>query len=74
MHNPPTKVLRCPKLSISQALSNCPTVWPARFPVTIHCARSWPMPKDPMMSGSATLTVVVVTTADIVPSNATTVT
>jgi hypothetical protein len=32
-HSPTTKVLRCPKLAISQALSNCPTVWPARLPV-----------------------------------------
>ena len=45
-----------------------PIVMAASAPVESHCARSWPMPKAPMMSGIATLTVVVVSTAEMVPS------
>ncbi len=45
-----------------------PTVIAASMPVDSHCARSCPMPNAPMMSGIATLTDVVVSTAEIVPS------
>ena len=67
-HSAPTKVLRVPKLRISHALSSIATVVPASAPAESHCARSWPIPKVPMMSGIATLTMVVVTVAEIVPS------
>ena len=62
------KVLRWPKFCISHALSSMPTVIAASVLVDSHCARSWPMPNAPMMSGMATLTLVVVSTAEIVPS------
>ena len=45
-----------------------PTVIAASVPVDSHCARSCPMPNAPMMSGIATLTDVVVSTAETVPS------
>ena len=61
-------VRRWPKRVIIQALSSMPIVIAASAPVESHCARSWPMPNAPMMSGIATLTVVVVSIAEIVPS------
>ena len=64
----PTKVLRVPKLCTIHAESSMAIVVPANAPVESHCARSWPMPNAPMMSGIATTTDVVVTDADIVPS------
>ena len=67
-NNAPMNVRRCPKRVISHALSSMPTVIPASAPVAGHCARSWPMPMAPMMSGMATLADVVVSTAEIVPS------
>ena len=62
-----TNVLRWPKLWISHALTSMPMVIAASAPVDSHCTRSCPMPKAPMMSGSATLTMVVVSMAEIVP-------
>ena len=64
----PTKVRRAPKVSISHAFNSMPTVIAASMPVDSHCARSWPTPNAPMMSGIATLTEVVVRTAEIWPS------
>src|SRR5215210_2997846 len=58
---------------MSHALSSMPTVIAASAPVESHCARSWPIPNAPMMSGIATLTVVVVSTAEMVPSMTVTV-
>ena len=64
----PMKVLRWPKLRIIHAWSSMAIVIAARAPVESHCARFCPMPKVPMISGIATFTVVVVSTAEIVPS------
>ena len=44
-----------------------PMVIAASAPVDSHCTRSCPMPKAPMMSGSATLMLVVVSIAATVP-------
>ncbi len=56
MHNAPINVRRWPNCVISLELSSMPTVMPASTPVHSHCARSWPMPKAPVMSRMATLT------------------
>ena len=42
----------------ASAFSSMVPVTAARKPVDSSCAWSWPMPKAPMMSGSATLTMV----------------
>ena len=58
---------RVPKLWTIHAESSIAVVVPASAPAESHCARSWPMPNAPMMSGIATTTEVVVTDAEIVP-------
>ncbi|MDZ7826522.1 MAG: hypothetical protein U5R48_11475 [Gammaproteobacteria bacterium] len=62
------KVRRMPKVSTLQAASSMVTVVAARKPVDSHWARSWVMPRAPMMSGMATLTMVPVSRVANAPS------
>ena len=61
------KVARWPRVSTIQALSSMVPVIAARKPVDRSCALSWPMPKAPIISGRATLTMVAVRIVAIVP-------
>ena len=63
------KVARKPKRPTSHDCINIATLVPASAPVDSQCAWSCPMPKVPMMSGTATLTTVVVSTDDSMPSS-----
>ena len=59
-------VARSPKRSTAHALSSMVPVIAARNAVESSCAVSCPMPNVPMMSGSATLMIVAVSTVAIV--------
>ena len=61
------KAFCTPKRMIPQLDSNMLTVELARNPVDSHWASLWSMPKEPMMSGSATLMIVVIKRATNVP-------
>ena len=56
-----TKVARRPSALSSQSVISMVAVIEARKAVDIHCAVIWPIPKVPMMSGMAMLTMVAVT-------------
>ena len=53
-----TKTLRSPKERIAQLLAKSPELIAAKNAVAIHCAKSWPMPNAPIISGTATLIMV----------------
>ena len=58
---------RWPTVSTIQAFNSMVPVIAARKPVDRSWTESWPMPKAPMMSGSATLMMVAVRMVAMVP-------
>ena len=61
-------VRRSPKMEMNQAADTIPAVIAAKYPEDSNCALSRPIPKAPMMSGKATLTVVIERTTVMAPT------